>query len=719
MTTLVVVESAGKTKTIQSYLGAGHIVLASGGIFQDLHPKKLSINIDNNFEPEYIITKPDIVNKLKLAMANATMLYIASDADREGERIGESIKDILKPKQYKRLIFRSIDKKSVLEAVSHAVDLNYDMINAQRGRRVVDKLFGWLVSPSLSKQVIGGVSAGRVQTPTLRLIVDKENEINDFINSNNNSSCFKLRGTFSGLKTTMFQITKPNKIAQIALPDKNVTKLLNQFLKSVFTVHSISNKITTRKPSPPFSTSSMQQESYRKFGISIEHTMSYAQKLYEAGYITYMRTDSIEIPDNKRNEIKDVIIKEYGIKYYQENIYKNKIANAQEAHSAILCVHPELMDITVDDPNQIKLYKLIWQRMIASQMKDAKIDVLTVQINISKNKSYYFQGQVEKIIFYGFMKVYVESMDDAVENDIMTDYQGTIKEDQVINMEEINAKQEFLRPPCRYSEASIVKTLENKGIGRPATFVNVVKKNLERKYINISNIPGTKKQIKVFSIKSKKGKHIMNIEEESLEVLIGNEKNKLIPTEIGINVIKFMEHHFLEFIEYNFTAKMETDLDKIANGKKKWQDVVRIFYEKLNPVVIELSKLSSIAKNNERIIGMHSNSTISASVGKYGPYLKHHINGKNVYTKIPPSYDIESINLNEAIQLIETPKDIKQEYKINGGIAVVLNGQYGHYIRYNKGKTSKNYKIAKDVDINGLTKESIGTIINSYKKLKS
>ena len=724
MTTLVIVESEGKVKKIQSCLGKGHIVMSSAGIIQDLHEKKLSIDIENNFKIEYVITKPQIVARLKSAMAKADMLYIASDGDREGERIGESYKNILKPKKYKRLVFRDTSKTAILNSVKNAGELDYDMINSQKGRRVLDKIFGAFTSKIICKQVVGGISAGRTQTPALRMICDKEREIDLFINKNQDSNFFKFRGIFSGLKATMYTVTKKEsplqgKISQITLPEENVINILKQALKSVFTIKSVIKKTATRKPAPPFSTDTMQQEAYRKLGMKIDDTMKYAQKLYEAGYITYMRTDSVEIPDEKMKEIKDVVIKEFGKEYYQENIYKNG-KDAQEAHSAILCVKPDLMDIDVPEAGQVKLYKLIWQRMIASQMKDAKIDVTIIQIIFSKNDNYYFQGQIEKVIFQGFMKVYIESVDDEEDNDTMENFKGKFEEGTVVIMEEIVAKQEYLRPPYRYSEASLVKELKKNKIGRPATYGPTVKKNLERKYIKTVNVPGVKKPSKVFSIRSKQGKHIMNIEEEESTITIGQEKNKLIPTEAGMNVIKFMEKHFLEFIEYGFTAKMEADLDKIAKGKKVWQDVVRNFYEKFNPVVETLTKLPSIAKASEKIIGTYKGVQITATLGPHGPYIKRVIDGKNVCSKIREPYTLENINLEGAIELIENPpakKNFKSlvEFDINGGKARVIEGEHGPYNWYTKGTVSKNFRINRDVDLNNLTKDRVKMIMDSYK----
>ena len=793
-TSLVVVESSGKINKLQSILGKGYIVLASAGIFQDLDPNTMSIDIDNNFEPQYIITKPEIVTKLKAAMKKTSMLYIASDADREGEGIGMSIKDVLKPKQYKRITFKSVTKKTVLESIKQASDIDYDMVNAQKGRRVLDRLFGYLISPVLRKQIGGKSSAGRVQSPCVKLVVEKEDEIINFLEKNSNSSFYRVKGIFSAesdLKSTLYALPKipdlkkpyTGKIAQIALVDdmdasnQNVITFLNACLKSSFTVHDVIAKMTTRSPSPPFTTSTLQQESFRKFGMSIENTMKNAQKLYEAGYITYMRTDSVEIPKETMPELKKVVIEQYGEDYYQEHIYKNKDQNAQEAHSAILPTKPELIDLAekISDEFQIKLYKLIWQRTIASQMKHAKINVTTIQINISKiidtkkTPFYYFQSQIDKVIFRGFMKVYVESVDDAEDQDTMTDFAGIIPtKGDVVVMKLIDAKQEYLRPPPRYTEASLVKKMEKLGIGRPATYAPSVKNIVEKEYITTGDNPGVKKNIYTYSIKSKKGKHVMDIDEVESTILIGKEKKRLIPTPVGRSIHEFMMQHFSEFIEYEFTAKMETDLDKIAKGKKVWQDVVNEFYQKIQPVVTELSKLKSIARANERILGNDKSGVeIFASKSKNGPYVAKKIDGKLVYANIDSPLELETIRLRDAIKLFEQkseypkllgsfedndvllkkgktnfyiahrsktyslPVDVSDitlkdaitlitekksnvlaEFVVKGGTATVLNGRNGlPYISFLKGKTRTFYPIPKYVVIEDLNKKLISELM--------
>src|SRR5579872_564630 len=619
---LVVVESPKKISYITGFLSKDYVVKASCGIFRDLDPKKMSIDFDNRFEPIYIITKPEVVRQLKESCKGIDILYIASDEDREGEAIGHSVYELLKPKHYKRLRFNEITKKAILAAIKNPGEINYNLVDAQKARRIIDRLFGYMISPLLQKKLGGTLSAGRVQSVAARIVIDRENEIAKFLEKNQNSSYFRVSGVFDNLRASLWESTDKTpqsleetafkgKVAHIQLsdpdPNSNVTSFLRTALKSTFKIHSISDKIAYRNPSPPFTTSTLQQEANRKFGMSLESTMKNAQALYEGGFITYMRTDSVEISEDGHKAIKKVIETTYGPEYYQRNTYKNKSSTSQEAHEAIRPVHPELQSIEdkISDPFQIKLYKLIWQRTIASQMKPAKLNITTIQITISKFISeeikpfYYFQTQIETMLFPGFTKVYVESEDDPeVDPNLNKNFNlGKLpKAGDKVNMKEIVAKQEFLKPQTRYTQASLVKKLEELGIGRPSTYVNTIKTILDREYIKIGDIPGISKTISILSIKSENKKHIMEIFEEESEILLGREKKKLIPTELGITVNDFLIKYFADFLDYDFTANMEADLDKVAEGQKKWTQMVKLFYDKLNPIVLEVSKTKSLAQ---------------------------------------------------------------------------------------------------------------------------
>jgi DNA topoisomerase-1 len=709
----------------------------------------MSINFDNNFEPIYVITKPDVVKNLRSAMKNVDMLYIASDGDAEGDQIAQTIYDVLKPKNYKRLIFNSITKEAIMNSIKNAGKINENSVAAQKARRVLDRLYGYLISPILQKQIGGKLSAGRVQSVAAKIVIDKENEIKDFINKNAESSYFKVNGIFSLLKSNLFEIKGEidtdtvynGKIALIPLLDNNnpnskVKKFMNRCLESKFIVHSVEDRIATRNPAPPFETCTLQQEANRKFGMSVDTTMKTAQKLYEAGYITYMRTDSIEISPEGHKEIKKIIEQEYGKDYYQKNVYKNKSTSAQEAHEAIRPTHPDLLSVEeeIDDAFQIKLYKLIWQRTIASQMKPAKINITTIQIDISEyvdksitNPFYYFQSQIEKIIFPGFMKVYIESVDDAEEDDTMKGFDGKIpKLGQKIAMEMITARQEYKKPPPRYSEASLVKILKKLGIGRPSTYVNTIKTIMNRQYVKIDNIAGIKKDIVTFTIKTNKNKSPIKILEEKTFVFLGSEKKKIIPTNLGITVNDFLVEFFPEMMDYKFTAKMETELDAISNGEKIWHVVVKKFYDKLAPIVDDLSKKKGITKADERLLGTDSDGIeIFATKTKHGPAVKKYSGSKYIYASIPEYLSIEKIKLSDAVKLFEYPKNLGLYEKKD---VMLHKGKFGFYFVHNKisysigSELGSNFDLSEAIKIIEAKKSNIISVLNiteNKKKIKA
>lgn len=707
MKILFICESPGKISKISSILGKNYVVKASVGHFRDLDPDVMSIDFDNHFEPIYIITKAEVVKNLKFAMKKADLVYLATDLDREGEAIAQHLLDVLKPKKYKRLIFNAITKEAIMDSIKKAGDINHHLVNAQKARRVIDRLCGYLISHLLQRHIGGKLSAGRVQSIATKIIIDKENEINQFLDQNKDSSHFKVNGIFSELKSKLFQTKDSNdnpyigKATHITLSDEpnphsNIKKFLNLCLKSQFIVHSISKKTKTNSPSPPFETATLQQEANRKFGMSVDSTMKTAQKLYEAGFITYMRTDSVEISPEGHDQIKKIVEEKYGEEYYQKNVYQNKSANAQEAHEAIRPTHLDIIDIKdeVDNNNQIKLYKLIWQRTVASQMKPAKINVVTIQINISKiiekkiKPFYYFQGQIEKVLFPGFMLVYTESIDDP-EDDVIDDYQGKMHQPgDILIMEEIKAIQEYKKPPPRYTEASLVKKLKDLEIGRPSTYVNTIKTIMDREYVEICDVKGIKKNIFILSIKSKNKKHIMEILEDTDVISIGKENKKIIPTSLGINVNDFLVKNFSEIMDYQFTAKLEKDLDAISNGKKIWHKVVKKFYDTINPIVNNLQANTSF-KSNDILLGTDDNGNEFYKIkNKYGEAIKKGINDKYQYTTITKPYTYDNITLADAIKISEKsyPKILG---KHQGKEISLRTGKYGFYLCYNE----RNYAV--------------------------
>lgn len=747
---LVIVESPGKTAKIAKFLGSNYIVKACVGIFRDLdpHPKSgsMSIDFDNNFEPQYVITKPDVVRNLKSAYKSASEVYLATDNDIEGHGMAQALVDVLKPKKYSRIIFNEITKKAILEGIKNKGKIDQNNVDAQKTRRVVDRLFGYGQVTKIVNKKTGGKSTGRVQSSTLRLIVEKENEIVNFLKNNSDSSSFRISGKISGLKVGLYSLeTDPEtenpykgKITPIKLSNskdqnKYANEFLNTCLKSKFIVHSVTKKPAIRSPPAPFTTSTLQQEAHRKHGLALDLTMKVAQKLYEGGYITYMRTDSIEISEDGHKEIKKVIEKEYGEKYYRKTTFKNKNKSAQLAHECVRPVHPELLDLDdeIDDDLQIKLYKLIWRRTIASQMQPAKLDVTTIQIDISKYSGrspfYYFQSQIEKITFKGFMKVYSESVDDAVEEETMTNFDGDIPEvGDKLTMEEIIAKQEYLRPPCRFSEASLIKKLTELGIGRPSTYAQLIKTLFERLYAETGNVPGIKKNIIILnigsilspSVKPLSGLKIKekksDIVETKLDILLGKETKKLIPTELGKSVIEYMSENFAELIDYDFTAKLELNMDKVASGDKVWHKVVKRFYDKMNALVEKVGPITqSIYAESSNKLGTDSDGNdIIVTNTKNGPTIIKIIDGKQYYANLPNKTKLEKIDLETAIEIFNSTTIILGEYKKSD--VVIRKSKAGvHYISYG----DKQYcPIPKDVEYNKIKLKKAITLIENYKE---
>lgn len=728
---LVIVESPGKTSKIAGFLGSKYIVKACVGIFRDLDPKKMSVDFNNNFEPEYIITKPDVVRNLKSALKSASEILLATDNDIEGHGMAQALIDTLKPKKYSRVLFNEITKKAILAGIKNGTNIDQNQVSAQKTRRIIDRLFGYMVSPIVTKQT-GGKSAGRVQSAAVRIIIDRENEIINFMENNSDLSNFKVSGKISGLKIGLYSVAKnpntetpykgkltPIKLSTSSDPNKLVTKFLRLCLKSTFIVHSVSDKPATRSPPAPFTTSTLQQEANRKHGISIDITMRIAQKLYEGGYITYMRTDSVEISEDGHADIKKVIEEEFGSEFYKKNTFKNKNKSAQLAHECIRPVHPELLDLESEtgvDDLQIKLYKLIWQRTIASQMQPAQLNITMIQIDISKYAElepfYYLQSQIEKVTFPGFMKVYIESVDEEVESDTMADFKGKIpKVGSVLIMEEIIVKQEYQRPPIRFTQASLVKKLEELGIGRPATYVNTIKTILDREYVEIGNVAGIKKDITIFKIKSKNDKHIMEIDESQTEILLGKEMKKILPTELGKLVTEYLLNNFTMLLDYKFTAKMEHNMDEVANGNKIWQSVVKKFYDKLTPLVEQFGSGPSIYSNSAKILGLDSDENeITAVIIKNKPVVIRTIGKKPYYANIPKGIKLEEIDLETAIGLLNDAVRILGEYE-NADVSIRKSKAGVQYISYGE---KKYCPIPTDLDANTIKLKSAIKLITAH-----
>jgi DNA topoisomerase-1 len=584
--TLVIVESPGKIAKIGQYLGADYIVKASFGHVQDLDKTTLSIDVENNFKPYYIISpdKTKVVKELKSLVKECSDVILAADGDREGEAIAYSLASVLELKNPKRIIFHEITKNALTKAVQSPTVINYDMVHAQQARRLLDRLVGYQISPVLWKYMVyngTAQSAGRVQSVVVRIIIDKENEITKSISE----PYFKTTAEFEFQEDEKSDKIKLNsslnigtKLYQFESEEsaKQFMSLVNK--KTDFKVVLVDNKKSIRKPSAPFITSSLQQEASTKLHFSVKKTMDVAQKLYEAGLITYMRSDSPNISKEAIKEAEVYITKTYGKEYSDSKNYESKSSNSQDAHECIRPTHIDKPEPENIDGEQAKLYSLIWKRTMASQMANAQINIQTIQIDCINNKSSilifnntqaYFTSTLENVEFPGYLIVY----DNSPEDEEKTSGKLAIKPKDKLNLNKLKVCEEYTKPPLRYNEAALVKYLEKNGIGRPSTYASIISKVIERQYVEIKNIDGVKKQSKQFELDSK-----FKIKESVKEISIGKETKKLVPTHLGNQINDFMMKYFEQIMDIEFTANFETYLDKIAEGKANWVTVLKTFY---------------------------------------------------------------------------------------------------------------------------------------------
>lgn len=749
MTTLVLIESAGKIHTLKDILGSKYEVMASLGHIIDLEPGSMSIDISNNFEPKYtaIKGKEEIISKLKKAAKKSNGVLIATDEDREGEMIAWSLAHILNIKDAKRVTFKSITKDVVLKSIKNPRKIDQPMVDAQKARRILDRIVGYEISPILWKNIQDSSSAGRVQSVVARLIVDKEREIEEFYKKASSSS-FKFTGMYLDKKNKQFaaqlyqtknvkktksdeeqdedekeiQFIKGDK-AKIKT-EKEAKELLRLMTKTIHRIGDIEEKESTRNPSPPFTTSTLQQEAAKKLGYSLKRTMTSAQHLYEAGYITYMRTDSVALSKEALDNIKEYVVEKYGEEYYKMTQYTSKAKNTQEAHEAI-----RPADASVETAanggkigsDEIKLYNLIWKRAISSQMMPAKYKIKSIQILMDDIEDYYYMTQIQNLIFEGFMAVYniknveeesEEANDEDAEEDNNTGITIPAKGVKII-INKIDGIQEYQRPPSRYNEGSLTNKLDpkNLNIGRPATTASVINKIQERGYVKKDDCAGIEKQSVSLKWELKDGK----TKESKNKITIGKETGKLMPTEIGIKVNDFLVENFADIMEYKFTADMEDKLDLIAEGESKWNKVLEEFYENFHPTVLKLmDKKTTVVDKNTRVLGKHpkSGKEILATIGKYGPMIKMATeDNKYMYAPISEPLTIDSISLDDAIKLMQYPKTLGLYNKI----PVVLNkGKYGMYITCDG--MSVNIDTIEDKD-NITLKEAVELIVGKKKDI--
>lgn len=701
---LVIVESPSKAKTIEKYLGKDFKVKSSYGHIRDLEKNKLSIDIDNGFSPEYIIPddKQKVVNELKKEVKSVKTVWLASDEDREGEAIAWHLKETLnlKNKETKRIVFNEITKTAILHAVENPREIDINLVNAQQARRVLDRIVGYEISPILWKKIKPALSAGRVQSVAVRLIVEREEEIKNF----KTTESFKVSALF--LTPDGKSILKANLNTKFAT-DEEAIMFLEDCKTSAFRVEAVEKHPSKQVPPPPFTTSTLQQEASRKLGFSVQQTMTVAQQLYEEGLITYMRTDSVNLSDLALTMAKEEITKEYGKEYLKTRKFSTKSKGAQEAHEAIRPTQLSIKELTTADSYKKRLYSLIWKRMIASQMAEAKLEKTNIKISVSNNKNY-FISNAEVILFDGFLKLYSVSIDEEDEEKEESNIIPEIKQGDILTLKNSTAKQSFTSPLPRYNEATLVKKLEDLGIGRPSTYAPTISTIQKRDYVEKRNTPSKTRNIKVIVLEN----GLINQQEE-LENY-GKETNKLAPTDIGVIVNNFLVDHFKDILDYNFTAEVEEHFDKIAQGKEDWHKMLQQFYTPFEKEVA-YTKDTAEKQKGERLLGKDPKTgrNVYAKIGRFGAMIQIGENKdeeKPLFASLRSNQSISSITLEEALSLFALPRKVG-EYKEKEITASI--GRFGAYIKW--GDT--NISLPKLIDPYTVTTQECVPLIE--KKLKA
>ncbi len=712
---LLIVESPAKAKTIEKILGDEFEVRSCYGHIRDLEKNDMGIDMKNHFAPRYIVPseKEKVVKELKSMTKKAKEVWLASDEDREGESISWHLAEVLglDPKKTKRIVFHEITAPAIKKAVVNPRLINMDLVDAQQARRILDRIVGFELSPVLWRKIgmQKSLSAGRVQSVAVRLIAEREREINHFIPE----SVFKVSALFSALdinkKNVKFKAEGPQKLTTAGAAEK----FLNECKGAKYIVKDITVKDGKRTPSAPFTTSTLQQEASRKLGYSVSKTMLLAQKLYESGKITYMRTDSISLSETAIDAIKSEINSSFGEKYYQPRKFKNKNENAQEAHEAI---RPSYMNESkVDDADLNRLYELIWKRTIASQMSDAQFEKTTAKIEISTNKdTLTASGEVMK--FDGFLKVYLEGKDDDDVDEEAELGEGDesllppLAKGQVLEFISMTGLERFSRPASRYTEASLVKKLEELGIGRPSTYAPTITTIMKRNYVEKREKEGVKRIYQILSLNPKD-----EIKTETASEITGAEKNKLSPTDLGLVVTDFLKLHFEKVMDFGFTAKIEGEFDEIADGKLKWSKMLENFYQPFHETIEHTLETAERAKG-ERELGFDpvSGKKLIARMGRYGPMVQighQDEEEKPRFAKLKASQSIETISFDEAMELFKLPRALGlfEEEEVSVNI-----GRFGPYAAHSK----KFYSLNKEMDPYTVTLEELTPMIAEKRKAK-
>ena len=758
---LVIVESPAKAKTIEKFLGSEYKVMSSYGHIRDLIKNDFSIDIEHGFRPIYVIPeeKNELVEKLRKAAQQAETVWLASDEDREGEAIAWHLYEVLglKPEHTRRIVFHEITKPAILQAIKQPRDIDLNLVDAQQARRVLDRIVGFELSPVLWQKILRGLSAGRVQSVAVRLVAEREKEIQNF----HSEPYYRLVGQFGSTDGHSFPAELTHRVAE----RDQVMRLLESYREATFKVDNITVKPVKKSPAPPFTTSTLQQEAARKLGFSVSQTMRVAQALYEAGHITYMRTDSVNLSSLALGTISDEIKEHIGEKYLRVRRYHTVSKGAQEAHEAIRPTYISKHEIS-GTAQEKKLYNLIWKRTIASQMADAELERTTVDIaasqqNVADDAKFQATGEVVK--FDGFLKVYFESTDDeqAAPDDMLT--LPAMKKGQTLDLVEMTATQRFTQQPNRFTEASLVRRLEELGIGRPSTYAPTISIIQQREYVIRGENKGEKRNYEV--IKLANGK----ISSTTKSEVFGSDKGRLIPTDVGMVVNDFLLEYFPTILDYNFTANVEKSFDDIAAGKDQWNTDIERFYEKFHPNVEHVQEMHFEHKPGERflgndpatgkpvyakigrygrvvqlgssedeekprfasllpgqwittitleqalklfdlprVLGKFENEDVTVAIGRFGPYVK---NGKT-FVSIPKDTPPTAVTLEQAIEMIVGKRNAEAqkvilEFEQRPGLQV-LNGRYGPYICYDK----QNYRIPRGTDANTLTLEQCLDIVN-------
>ena len=666
---LVIVESPAKAKTIEKFLGKEYKVASSFGHIADLPSKELGVDVQGDFTAKYIVSsdKKKVVNELKSLAKKADTIWLASDEDREGEAIAWHLANTLKlsKENSKRIVFSEITKNAILKAIENPRDIDYNLVNAQQTRRILDRLVGYELSPVLWLKVKGGLSAGRVQSVAVRILVEREREIRNFLPEKS----YKTQALFQTEHNKLI----PSQLQKVIETKEDATAFLQNNATAQFLVRDINTRPAKKSPAPPFITSTLQQEASRKLYFSVSKTMTLAQRLYEAGHITYMRTDSVNLSEEAKKNINAQIESNYGKNYSQPRHFKTKNKGAQEAHEAIRPTDFSIKELNIDY-DQARLYELIWRRTVASQMSDAVLERTQISIEASTHSDP-FIAKGEVITFDGFLKLYLEGVDDQDDED--STMLPKVKLGEVLHLNKMVITERFSRPPYRYSEASLVKKMEELGIGRPSTYAPTITTIQNRNYVEKGASEGTDRDYDQLTLKQG------TITEKKLTERVGADKGKLIPTDIGMIVNDFLVENFKTILDFNFTAEVEQNFDDIAKGGKDWTEMLKGFYNQFHATV-EHVKENAQRESGERILGVdpRSGRTVKVRLGKFGPVAQigdPDEEEKPIFASLGSNQQLENITFEETMQLFEMPKTlgIYQEEEI-----VINNGKFGPYLKH-------------------------------------